>query len=107
MREILAHDSAGLDIDIFALRPLSDTHFQDPIARVRAPVHYLPSEEHVSASDFLAAIEASAEVLPALWTGLREARGLEVRDVYQATVLAREVRQRRLSQPPAPFHRDP
>src|SRR5437016_4660115 len=107
VREILAHEAAGLEIDIFALRPPSDTHFQDPIARVRAPVHYLPSEEHVRASDFWAAIEASAEVLPALWTGLREARGLEVRDVYQAIVLAREAHQRGISHLHAPFASDP
>jgi glycosyltransferase involved in cell wall biosynthesis len=107
VREILAHEAAGLEIEIFALRPPSDTHFQDPIARVRAPVHYLPPEGHVSASDFWAAIEASAEGLPALWTGLRKARGLEVRDVYQAVVLAREVRQRAITHLHAPFASDP
>ena len=41
VREILAHERAGLAIDIFCLRASNDGHFQDLIARVRAPVHYL------------------------------------------------------------------
>ena len=31
VREILAHEQAGLDIEIFALRPPNDRHFQDLI----------------------------------------------------------------------------
>ena len=42
--EILAHEEAGANIEIFALRPPSDTHFQDAIGRVRAPVTYIPFE---------------------------------------------------------------
>src|SRR5438128_3502001 len=46
VREILAHEQAGLGIEIFALRPPNDGHFQDLIARVRAQVNclYLPAE---------------------------------------------------------------
>ncbi len=42
--EILAHEAAGLEIEIFSLRPPEDTHFQGALARVRAPVHYLSAE---------------------------------------------------------------
>lgn len=38
VNEILAHEAAGTEIEIFALRPVQETHFQDQIARVRAPV---------------------------------------------------------------------
>lgn len=41
--EILAHEAAGTDIDIFALRPPTDTRFQPEIARVRGEVTYLQS----------------------------------------------------------------
>ncbi|WLT39877.1 hypothetical protein NON20_11210 [Synechocystis sp. B12] len=41
VNEILAHEAAGLDIKIFALRPPVDSHFQDKIARVKAPVTYI------------------------------------------------------------------
>jgi colanic acid/amylovoran biosynthesis glycosyltransferase len=34
VNEILAHEAAGLPIEIFALRPSNDTHFQDILARV-------------------------------------------------------------------------
>ncbi len=42
VNEILAHEAAGLDIEIFALRPVQESHFQDAIARVRAPVTRIP-----------------------------------------------------------------
>lgn len=89
--EILAHEAAGLRVDIFALLPPSDTHFQDAIARVRAPVTYLRAAG-VRAADFWAALEQAAEVLPGLWTALDAGRGEDARDVYQAVLLARDAR---------------
>jgi len=41
VNEILAHEAAGLEIEIFALRPPAETHFQNIISQVRAPVHYI------------------------------------------------------------------
>src|SRR5260370_27932342 len=78
VREILAHEAAGLDIEIFALRPPNDRHFQDLIGRVRAPVNYLclPAEgviaEELAAatlrrSYFLRALRAASPVSPRLW----------------------------------------
>ena len=57
VREILAHEEAGLAIEIFALRPPNDRHFQDLISRVRAPVNYLylPAEGLI-AEDLAAAV---------------------------------------------------
>lgn len=43
VNEILAHEAAGLGLEIFSLYPPLDSHFQDAIARVRAPVSYLGS----------------------------------------------------------------
>src|SRR5262245_17592480 len=37
----IVREKAGLDIEIFSLRPTKDGQFQDLIARVRAPVNYL------------------------------------------------------------------
>src|SRR5436309_388721 len=42
VNEILAHEAAGLTVEIFALRPPKDTHFQDLISKVRGSVSYLP-----------------------------------------------------------------
>ena len=42
--EILAQEAAGLHVEIFSLLPPIDTHFQDLLAHVKAPVHYLLPE---------------------------------------------------------------
>src|SRR5713226_4512809 len=79
VREILAHEQAGLAIEIFALRPPNDKHFQDLLGRVRAPVHYLylPAESLVAedvatltVSCFWRAIAQASEVLPGLFAAL-------------------------------------
>ena len=38
VNEILAHEAAGQEIEIFSLRPSDETHFQDSLSRVRAGV---------------------------------------------------------------------
>ncbi|HSK83933.1 MAG TPA: glycosyltransferase [Rubrobacter sp.] len=91
VNEILAHEAAGLEVEIFALRPPSDTHFQDIISRVRAPVNYL-SVSGIKAADFWTALGGAAVSSPGLWTALREAGSEDARDVYQAALLAREAR---------------
>ena len=83
VREILAHEQAGLAIDIFSLRPTNDGHFQDLIARVRAPVHYLyfPAEGllpevlsaiTVTATYFWKALADAGRIVPGLWVALAE-----------------------------------
>jgi colanic acid/amylovoran biosynthesis glycosyltransferase len=96
VNEILAHEAAGLGIEIFSLRPPDDTHFQDGISRVRAPVTYLPVYG-LKAEALWSAVQEAAEVLPGVWSALEAARGEDVRDVYQALLLARIVRLRGIS----------
>lgn len=88
--EILAHEAAGLEIEIFSLRPPEDSHFQDVIARVRAPVHYL-SAQGLKILDFWMALEQASQVVPGLWAALEIARGHNVREIYQAVLLAHQV----------------
>ncbi|WOD37005.1 glycosyltransferase family 4 protein [Nodosilinea sp. E11] len=106
VNEILAHEAAGLDLHIFALRPPADTHFQDKIARVRAPVSYLkkPVQGRMNASIatlapnaatyFWAELQQAANVMPDLWPKLGYAAGERSSVVYQAAWLAQEIRQR-------------
>ena len=114
VREILAHERAGLDIEIFSLRPTTDGHFQDLIARVRAPVTYLflpsdgPGPEALSAATLTAGrfwrgVRAAGEVLPGVWGDLEEARDEEARDVYLALALAAELRRKNIAHLHAPF----
>jgi colanic acid/amylovoran biosynthesis glycosyltransferase len=90
VNEILAHEAAGLDVEIFALHPPCDTHFQDAISRVRAPVTYLPSEG-VRTTEFWSILRETSAQLPDTWTTLASFRHEDVRDVWQSAVLARHV----------------
>jgi colanic acid/amylovoran biosynthesis glycosyltransferase len=91
--EILEHEAAGIDLEIFALRPPCDTHFQDAIARVRAPVTYLLSEG-VRTSDFWTVLQQAARRLPCLWPALGDHAYEDSRTVYQAALLAQHVADR-------------
>lgn len=93
VNEILAHEAAGLEVEIFALRSPTDTHFQDAISRVRAPVTYLQFSG-VRAQGFWSTISAASDELPDLFSNLEAAKGEEGRDVYQAVVLAQLVHER-------------
>jgi len=95
VNEILAHEAAGLEIEIFSLRPPSDTHFQDTIARVRAPVTYIP-HEGPKAAHLWSAIKATGERLPETWCALSMAKDEDVRDVYQSVLLANEIAMKRI-----------
>ncbi|WP_414577735.1 glycosyltransferase [Anabaena sp. CCY 9402-a] len=104
VNEILAHEAAGIDIKIFALRPPSDTHFQNIISQVRAPVTYIrkPLQGRVSdslnslaptaASYFWAELQEASQVIPDFWSKLAFAQGEKASTVYQAAWLAREVK---------------
>ena len=105
VNEILAHERAGLKLDIFSLRSPNDTHFQDVISRVRAPATCLsPVTEVVTTDSFVAdalkvpsfweVLQMASDVLPGLWNRLETARGEGPGDVYQALLLAREARLR-------------
>ena len=93
VNEILAHEAAGLELEVFSLRPPVDTHFQDAIARVRAPVRYL-SRAKLRARDLWEAIGAMRERRELLVAGLEAGWDVDVVDVSQAFELAAEVRAR-------------
>jgi glycosyltransferase involved in cell wall biosynthesis len=104
VNEILAHEAAGLKIEIFALRPPSDSHFQNIISQVRAPVNYIkkPTQGRVSpslnsisptaASYFWAELQEVAKIIPDFWSKLAIAEGEQASTVYQAAWLAREAK---------------
>ena len=93
IHEILAHEAAGLGIEIFSLRPPNDTHFQDILGKVRAPVTLIPSEG-LKAADLWQAMDQAAMMFGDLSALLVAARGANAVDVYQAITVAREVRLR-------------
>lgn len=95
VNEILALERAGVSVEIFSLRAPVDTHFQDAIARVRAPVTYLGTDRP-KVNDLWSALSRAGSQVPQFWEGLRSAGNEQAQDVYQAALLAREARARGL-----------
>lgn len=95
VNEILAHESAGLKLNIFALRPSVDTHFQNVISQVRASVKYLHNGS-VKSSQFWKDCHESADQFPDLWKTLATGRHASVADAYQAVQLAGYVRDKKI-----------
>jgi glycosyltransferase involved in cell wall biosynthesis len=96
VNEILALEAAGLEIEIFSLYPPNDTHFQDTISQVRAPVISLAAEG-LKVIEFWSELEMAAAENSGFWNALEASRGAEAREVYQAARLARLVRQRHIA----------
>ena len=93
VNEILAHERAGVSIDIFALGPVEETHFQDIIAKVRAPVHRLPYRPQ-NAEALWQQITEAGECLADFWPAMRDCRDIDSTALIQAIRLAIEARAR-------------
>lgn len=89
VNEILALERLGVELVIFALRPSNDTHFQNIISQVKAPVIYLP-HRMPRAEDFWNKLrQASYRVEhEKLLTCTQSENALEV---FQALQLAHEI----------------
>lgn len=96
VNELLAHEAAGLPAEIISLYPPNDTHFQDTLSLVRAPVTYL-SAEGLRAIELWDGLRAAAAEVPAIWSSLALARDADARTVLQAARLAALARARGLT----------
>lgn len=96
VNEILAHEERGRQIDIFALRAVEETHFQDLIARVRAGVTRVPDRFRGPDDlwDLMRTGQAHLPGLPEVIARFPEARG---KDVAQALFVALEVQKRSIA----------
>ena len=93
LNELLAHERADLDLEIFSLRRPADGRFHEGVARVRTPVTYIDPLGTRPAPLWEELRAANAE-LPAFPERLAEALDQAPEDVHQATALARAVRAR-------------
>jgi glycosyltransferase involved in cell wall biosynthesis len=93
VNEILAHEAAGRNVEIFALRSVEETHFQDILGRVRAPVTRIP-EQLKTTSAHWALIETVRDTVPGAWEAIGRLGPAQGRDMYQALHLALAVRSR-------------
>ena len=93
LNEILAHEQAGLELEIFSLRAPTDGRFHEDLGRVRAQVTYLPGPS-VKADHFWTALCRARKNLPQTRTLLDIAEPEDAGNVYQAIALAEAVQQR-------------
>ncbi|WP_150538796.1 glycosyltransferase family 4 protein [Actinobacillus vicugnae] len=93
VNEILAHERVGTKIDIFALGPVEETHFQDGISRVRGPVTRYESKQRNLENLWEAMRKGFAE-LPNFVEKLAQVDQCNVYELYQAISVALEVKKR-------------
>lgn len=87
VNEILAHEAAGQPVEIFALRPVIETHFQDILGRVRAPVTHVP-DTHRDADALWRLAQMAGAQIPGAWAALARIGDADGRDVAQALQIA-------------------
>lgn len=95
VHEILAHERAGLEIEIFALGPVAESHFQEGISRVRAPVTRLP-ERCRQGLQMWAWVDLARRRLPGFWAAVGRIAPGDADEVAQAIQLALAVQERGL-----------
>ena len=88
VNEILAHEAAGQPIEIFSLRPVEETHFQDNLGKVRAPVTRLTERLKNPDAFWRLMMRARAGLPAASWTLLGQMKNSSGQDVAQALELA-------------------
>jgi len=93
VNEVLAHEAAGAEVAIFSLYPPSDTHFQDAISRVRAPVTYLGSVRPKITDFWALLLEARRSGLP-VGSLLDAVQQEDARDAFWTVELALAVKAR-------------
>lgn len=96
VNEILAHEAADLEIEIFSLRAPTDGRFHENYAQVRAPVTYVPAALP-KVVDLWAQLHKTARRFPNLWTVVRNNPEVAVDDLHQALLVAEMVASRRIT----------
>jgi colanic acid/amylovoran biosynthesis glycosyltransferase len=96
LNELLAHQRAGAEIEVFSLRPPGDGRWHEAVGRISFPIAYVPAAG-LGADRLWDGIQAAARELDGTWTALAAPAGADARDVTQALWLAREARRRGLT----------
>lgn len=94
--EILAREAAGDRIEIFSLRPPTDSRFHPELARVRAPVTYIDRPLKTSALWECIQTAVAAGLTPALGRSLGDLAAASADDAVQAISLATALQDRNI-----------
>ena len=95
VNEVLAHEAAGLPLDIISMRLSDDVRFHESLALVRSRVTQV-KRPPAKSSTFLQQLHATAEVLPATWEVVRDNPEVLASDMHQALELALLIHKRGL-----------
>ncbi|MFT3942628.1 MAG: glycosyltransferase [Ancrocorticia sp.] len=90
--EILAREAAGEEIVIYSLRSPVDTRFHAELARVKAPVHYVPRSSSARAA-WRTWAQTPADLLPGVQNVLPELVRASYDDAEQAVAVAQLARE--------------
>jgi len=93
VNEVLAHERAGTQVEIFSLREATEGRFHEMHARVQAPVTYLPARS-LASERLWADLVLARDTFPGLFGVLDGFRDAAARDVHQAVLLALAARER-------------
>jgi glycosyltransferase involved in cell wall biosynthesis len=95
VNEILAHEAAGMTVEIVTLRPVAEAYFQGSLAAVRSPVTYVP-ERPAKPAHLWELLDDLRQGWPDAWQALARAEIVDPDDLFQALWVARFVRERRI-----------
>lgn len=87
VNEILAHERAGVPVEIFAVRRVNEPHFQSIISQVRSPVHYI-NDSTPKVDGFWNALKSAADRFDDFWAKLDSLRDIGPADLHQGICLA-------------------
>lgn len=93
VNEILAHESAGLPVEIFSLRRPEEEPRHEMVCNVKSPVTYIHRDE-IGIKRFWSMIRQCAELFPNLWQALDATRYENAKETYAALWLARCVKEK-------------
>lgn len=89
LSEILAHEKAGMALDIFSLRRTDDTRFHAALGRVQSPVFQVARAKS-NATEALRVLREHARHLPRLWSVVQQSNA-NAEDLLQAAILSRAI----------------
>jgi hypothetical protein len=95
VNEILAHEKAGVSMDVFSMRLSDDVRFHEYLARVQARVHQI-RRPNSKAADLLSRLHNAADRLPGIWQVVADNPEVIASDLSQAVDLALAVQRHRI-----------
>ncbi|MCF6323972.1 MAG: glycosyltransferase family 4 protein [Gammaproteobacteria bacterium] len=96
VNEILSHQKAGVNVDIFSLRKPVDGRFHEMLSSIQSAVTYIP-ENPLSGEKLWKLIQKGTLHYPQQWNTLQESQYSNANEISQAFMLADIIRDRKIT----------